>query len=155
MITLCERCLRPLTNPEEHGHMLCPFENRRQATAIFRDEIPGGQVYENYGPKLVKFYSHSERREYMKAHGLNEAERFCPMPGTDKDPAGIPNPKGYIDAQTLENARILLSRVKKLTEDTFNPDSVIVNRTDGVLDEDSPADMEVLDAVRESVDAGR
>lgn len=46
----------------------------------------------------------------MKANGLQEKEKFCPMPGSDKDPQGIPNPKGYMDPQTLENARILLSR---------------------------------------------
>lgn len=113
MITLCERCLKPVENPEEHGLGLCPLENRRQATVIFQDEIPGGQTYENYGPQPVTFYSHSERRAYMAAHGLAEAERWCPTPGTDKDPAGIPNPKAYIDPQTMENAKVLLSRVKR------------------------------------------
>lgn len=86
----------------------CP--HGRGGAAIERDEIPGGVTVENYGPKPLTFYSHSERRAYMKANGLQEREKFSPMPGTDKDPQGIPNPKGYLDPQTLENARILLSR---------------------------------------------
>lgn len=77
---------------------------------IERDEIPGGMVCENYGPTPVTFYSHSERRKYMGAHGLREKETFCPMPGTDRDPQGIPNPKGYVDPKTLENAAVLLTR---------------------------------------------
>jgi hypothetical protein len=77
---------------------------------VFRDEIPGGVTVENYGPQPMTFYSHSERRAYMRANGLHERETFAPMPGTDKDPQGIPNPKGYMDPQTLENARILISR---------------------------------------------
>lgn len=89
----------------------CPHPpTGNQATGINRDEIPGGITLENYGPNPVTFYSHSERRAYMVAHGLQEREKFAPMPGTDIDPAGIPNPAGYMDPQTLENARVLLSR---------------------------------------------
>lgn len=74
------------------------------------DDIPGGVVVENYGPEPIRFDSHSERRRYMQAHGLREKERFCPMPGTDIDPAGIPNPAGYVDPQTLLNAAALICR---------------------------------------------
>ena len=81
-----------------------------KAHAIAVDEIPGGMVLENYGPHPVKVYSHTERKALMLKNGLELTERFSPMPGTDIDPAGIPNPKGYIDAQTLDNAKILLSR---------------------------------------------
>lgn len=80
------------------------------ATAIARDEIPGGIICENYGPEPIRFDSHSERRTYMKAHGLREKEKFSPLPGTDKDPQGIPNPAGYVDAQTLKNAAELICR---------------------------------------------
>jgi hypothetical protein len=83
-------------------------------------------VLENYGPKPIRFDSHSERRRYMAENGLREKEKFCPLPGTDKDPAGIPNPKGYMDPQTLENARVLISRNGKGKE----PDP---NQTEGVL----------------------
>jgi hypothetical protein len=46
----------------------------------------------------------------MAAHGLIEKEKFCPMPGTDKDPQGIPNPAGYMDAYTLASNSELLAR---------------------------------------------
>lgn len=80
------------------------------ATAIARDEIPGGIICENYGPHPIRFDSHSERRRYMAAHGLREKEKFSPAPGTDKDPQGIPNPAGYVDAYTLKNAAELICR---------------------------------------------
>lgn len=86
----------------------CP--HGRGTAAVERDEIPGGITCENYGPNPVTFYSHSERRAYMKAHGLHEIEKFCPMPGTDIDPQGIPNPAGYVDKQTLANGIALLTR---------------------------------------------
>ncbi len=101
----CDRCNHYIQIGE---HPFCPHGQSR--TTPFRDEIPGGLVCENYGPQPVTFYSHSERRAYMRAHGLLEKEKFSPMPGTDKDPQGIPNPKGYMDAQTLENARALICR---------------------------------------------
>lgn len=84
----------------------------------FRDEIPGGITLENYGREPVTFYSHSERRAYMDKHFLNEKEKFCPFPGTDKDPMGIPNPAGYMDPQTMENARILLTRTSGQKDDS-------------------------------------
>lgn len=87
----------------------CPHE--RSGMATFRDDIPGGLTVENYGPTPMTFYSHSERRRYMEAHGLQEREKFSPFPGTDKDPAGIPNPAGYMDPYTLESARALICRV--------------------------------------------
>src|SRR5438876_8155268 len=78
---------------------MCPHEYGSHSP--FRDEIPGGIVVENYGPKPIRFDSHSERRAYMKAHGLSEKEHWAPFPGTDKDPMGIPNPAGYMDPYTL------------------------------------------------------
>lgn len=74
------------------------------------DDIPGGLRLENYGPHPVTVYSHTERRALMKAQGLQEKEKFCPMPGTDIDPQGIPNPKGYMDPQTLLNAAAIICR---------------------------------------------
>lgn len=86
----------------------CP--HGRAHVNIERDEIPGGMLCENYGPTPIRFYSHSERRAYMKANGLHEKERFSPMPGSDKDPQGIPNPAGYMDETTLANAAELICR---------------------------------------------
>lgn len=110
---VCENCGAELSVGD---WPYCPHGRTGNFTN-FRDEIPGGVVVENYGPDLIRFDSHSERRRYMKAHDLNEKEKFCPMPGTDKDPQGIPNPKGYMDPQTLENARLLISRNGQKTAD--------------------------------------
>lgn len=78
-----------------------------QTQNMRHDEIPGGMWLENYGPEPVKVYSHSERRallntiQYDKTTGqpyvLTEKDNFAPMPGTDRDAQGIPNPNGYRD----------------------------------------------------------
>lgn len=46
----------------------------------------------------------------MKEQGLYERETFAPMPGTDKDPQGIPNPAGYVDDVTMRNRAELFLR---------------------------------------------
>lgn len=113
--TLCPKCNHYI---EVGDWPFCPHGRTGNFTT-FRDDIPGGMELENYGPVPIKFYSHSARRDYMKRHGLVEKEKFCPFPGTDKDPQGIPNPAGYMDAKTLENAKVLLSRgSQKKDEDT-------------------------------------
>lgn len=106
--TLCEKCNHYIQMGE---HPFCPHEPTH--AMIIRDEIPGGMWLENYGPKPIKVYSHTERRLVMNKQGLIEKDVFCPFPGTDKDPQGIPNPAGYVDKQTLENGRILLTRGRK------------------------------------------
>lgn len=103
---------------EEGDWPFCPHD-KTGSFKNFRDEIPGGVVVENYGPHPIRFDSHSERRAYMQAHGLHEKEKFCPRPGTDIDPAGIPNPKGYVDPQTFENAKALILRAQRSQE--FDP----------------------------------
>lgn len=108
--TVCGRCHRIITTGM---WPFCPHPQRDGPPMLSRDEIPGGITLENYGPQPITFYSHSERRTYMRAHGLQEKEKFCPMPGTDIDPQGIPNPKGYVDKQTLENGKALLLRAQK------------------------------------------
>lgn len=94
----CQPCVDALSGPAQ------------TAPAVFRDDIPGGLTVENYGPQPITFYSHGERRRYMEAHGLHEKETFCPLPGTDKDPQGIPNPAGYVDAYTLAAGAALIAR---------------------------------------------
>lgn len=131
---ICTVCGLPL-QVGEFPCVLTPKPHGRGAFTNFKDDIPGGLVVENYGPHPIRFDSHSERRAYMKAHGLREKERFSPMPGTDKDPQGIPNPAGYVDAYTLENARILLSRTKKVTAAEFDGSKVLVNITSEVVDD--------------------
>jgi hypothetical protein len=129
----CSKCGHVM---ESGDYPFCPHGKTR-TLYINRDEIPGGITLENYGPQPVTFYSHSERRRYMEAHGIREKEKFSPARGTDKDPAGIPNPKGYMDPQTLENARILLTRVKG-AKDPNATTGVLVNlQTQIVADRDA------------------
>jgi len=118
---------------------------------VFRDEIPGGQVFENYGPKPMTFYSHSERRTYMKQHGLHERGTFAPMPGTDKDPQGIPNPKGYMDPYTLNAAAELIKRngSAKGNEDDVS-DRVIRGQFGGTLTDRDARAIAGGDPVRQS-----
>lgn len=110
-ITVCDTCGQELGVGE---YPFCP--HGLSGTAAFRDDIPGGLTVENYGPHPITFYSHTERRAHMKAHGLQEKETFCPMPGTDIDPAGIPNPAGFVDPQTLANGIALITRAQKIQE---------------------------------------
>lgn len=106
---ICEKCLKILMIGD------FPFcrgdgQHSQQSAAITQDGIPGGIICENYGPHPIRFDSHSERRRYMESHGLREKETFCPTPGTDIDPQGIPNPAGFADPQTLANAAALICR---------------------------------------------
>lgn len=128
----CEHCGNPTrrTIQQPNRDLWCPAchedrvrEGVQGSHAVFRDEIPGGITVENYGRHPITFPSHSARRAYMKAHGLREKEKFCPMPGTDRDPQGIPNPMGYLDPQTLKNAEALLMRNGQ--QETFRPESVM------------------------------
>lgn len=131
--TICGKCGVMITSGM---WPFCPHPLSAEAAAIQRDDIPGGLVCENYGPNPITFYSHSERRAYMREHGLHETERFCPMPGTDIDPQGIPNPKGYMDPQTLKNGTILLTRRKTEAEDEglkmTNPFNITATKRDAV-----------------------
>lgn len=136
MPLICENCRQPTRAvfQQDDGRLFCrpchsTVKYSRPTTAVFRDDIPGGLTVENYGPKPITFYSHTERRAYMARQGLYERETFAPMPGTDKDPQGIPNPKGYMDPQTLENARILVSRGSRAE---VEPD-VPIHLTSGTL----------------------
>lgn len=130
MITVCEKCGAEL----QMGDF--PFCPHGRGTAVpFRDDIPGGLVCENYGPNPITFYSHTKRREYMKANGLQEKEKFCPMPGTDIDPAGIPNPKGFVDPQTLANGIALITRQQKIQEFDGIKSGVLRNLTTEVVDD--------------------
>lgn len=132
MGTICEKCGVEIVNMWP----FCPHPRLDHAPAIQVDGIPGGMVVQNYGPEPIRFDSHSERRAYMKAHGLQEKETFCPTPGTDIDPAGIPNPKGYMDPKTLENATILISRNGSRKEPEVDiSETVIQGRFSGVLTE--------------------
>lgn len=101
----CDKCGQELKIGD---HPFCPHGSSNGTIA--RDEIPGGIIVENYGPHPMRFDSHSERRAYMVANGLTEREKFSPAPGTDIDPAGIPNPKGYVDDYTRRAGEAMILR---------------------------------------------
>lgn len=82
------------------------------STSVKADDIPGGMVIENGFPEPVKVYSWSERRRLLKEKGLEELVRHVPMPGSDRSPHTTNWGQG-IDATTLENARILVSRARE------------------------------------------
>lgn len=105
--TQCDKCGVMITLED---WPFCPHPKRDGPAMLNRDEIVGGITLENYGPKPMTFYSHSERRAYMKQQGLMEKEKFCPAPGTDIDPQGIPNPAGYKDPYTLAAGAALIMR---------------------------------------------
>lgn len=127
----CDRCGKLLGVGE---YPFCP--HGFQATAITTDEIPGGVLLENYGPTPVRVYSHTERRKLMEKQGLREKETFCPTPGSDIDPAGIPNPAGYSDPQTLANAAALICR-NGARDTPFDPESVMPITTGHMSDRDA------------------
>jgi hypothetical protein len=95
------------------------------------DEIPGGLTLENVGPEPVTVYSRTEMNQLFESRGLQRKERFCPTPGTDKDPAGIPNPRGYMDPQTLANGAELIlraARAKAESEKQAREDAAFAER---------------------------
>ena len=115
-------------------------------TSAHGDDIPGGMVLENYGPTPITVYSHTERLKIMKERGLELKERFCPKPGTDRDPAGVMNPAGYVDPQTLLNAATLILRAQgQPVEEEFDPDTVIRDR------ESRPLSLEEFREIRRLV----
>lgn len=114
-------------------------------TLTHQDSIPGGLVLENYGPHPVTVYSHTERKMLMERQGLQLREKFSPAPGTDVDPQGIPNPKGYVDEQTLKNGAELILRAQKAQKnDDFDPKKVITNRTTHTLTDEEARTIATL-----------
>lgn len=154
----CHKCKQPVRSlvQRENGDLWCRACIREDdlskpyAPAVFRDEIPGGQVFENYGRDPIKFYSHSERRLYMKQHGLHERETFAPMPGTDKDPQGIPNPKGYVDEYTLNAAAELIKRNGGAKGNDADTSNLMKGQFGGVLSDRDARAMVGGDPVRQS-----
>ena len=117
-VVKCDRCGQAYGIGE---YPFCP--HGLQGGGPVHDEIPGGMWLENYGPVPIKVYSHTERRKIMAERGLQERETFAPFPGTDKDPQGIPNPKGFMDPKTLENAKTLILRQQGVKAEDLMDDS--------------------------------
>ena len=128
-LILCPDCNLPLTR----------FWSVSSDQRAAQDQIDGGIWLENYGPTPVKVYSHTERKRLLKVwtdgkvrrdkttgepYQLAEMVRHVPVPGTDRSPHTVDWSKGSIDAQTLENARVLVSRMGAKGDNHRDPDDV-------------------------------
>jgi hypothetical protein len=99
----CDRCGRRL---EIGDWPFCPHE--RAGSAVIGDEID--VVIENNGTsEPIRFRSREAMNKHLDAHNLAPMVRHVPLPGSDKSPYTSDWSRG-IDAQTLENARVLLAR---------------------------------------------
>jgi hypothetical protein len=99
----CDRCGRVV---ELGDWPFCP--HGRAASAVIGDEID--MVVENNGtPDPIRFRSREAMKKHLDAYHLSPMVRHVPLPGTDKSPYTSDWSRG-IDPQTLENARVLLSR---------------------------------------------
>jgi hypothetical protein len=116
----CEKCGATLAIGD---FPFCPHGRYRGNTES--DGIPGGETLENVGPEPVTFYSRSEKRRYLKEHGLVEMVRHVPVPGTDTSPhttswTGV----------NLEAGRILAERQAQTKASTTphraNPETIAV-----------------------------
>lgn len=116
MPLMCEQCKAETKRVVLHeGALWCaPCHEAalgiNRATAVHGDDIPGGITVENYGPQPMTFYTWSSMEKYRQRSGLQLKEKFSPLPGTDKDPQGIPNPDGYKDPYTLAAGAALICR---------------------------------------------
>lgn len=54
--------------------------------AVIDDSIPGGETIENLAPTPQTFYSRSEKRLYLKQHGIREKVQHVGLQGSDKSP---------------------------------------------------------------------
>lgn len=85
----------------------CCVAEKGAAPGVIRDSIPGGFVQEHFGHQSETFYSWSAMRKRADALGLQpfvrQLERI--------------RESDYIDPQTMENARILLSRGSGKTDE--------------------------------------
>jgi hypothetical protein len=128
-IVLCPDCLLPMAR-------VWTVSSQHRAA---EDNIPGGLWLENYGPEPIQVFSHTERKRLLKVgldgkkrrdkttgqeYELQEMVRHTPVPGTGKSPHTVDWSAGSIDAQTLENARVLVSRPGARGENGRDPEDV-------------------------------
>jgi putative FmdB family regulatory protein len=89
------------------------------------DAYIGGLTLENVGPEPVTFYSRSEKRRYLKEHGLVEMVRHVPVPGTDTSP----HTSSWTGVD-LEAGRILAERQAQTKASTTphraNPETIAI-----------------------------
>lgn len=108
----------------------CPHERGRMGAQS--DDIPGGETLENVGPEPVTFYSRSEKRRYLKEHGLIEFVRHVPVPGSDTSPHTT-----SWSAVNLEAGRILAERqaTTKATTPDYKPNPETIATIKQVIEE--------------------
>jgi hypothetical protein len=102
----CEKCGSELRVGD---YPFCP--HGRSAVASHGDDIPGGMWVENGFKEPVKVYSHSEHERKLAETGHMLAPRWVP---NDKV---LTNWAAAVDAKTMDNARVLLSRKSKARDD--------------------------------------
>lgn len=81
----------------------CP--HGQPSGSIIGDEIPGGQVIENLGHEPMTFYSKKAIRDEADRRGLRMKDEWA-----GPHDRHLTNWGAAIDPQTLENARVLVSR---------------------------------------------
>ena len=91
----CDKCQKALSVGE---WPFCPHGSVRYG--VIRDEIPGGFVQENFGHEPETFYSWSAMRKRADDLGLQPFVRKLEQV----------NEGAMIDAKTLDDKRVLLSR---------------------------------------------
>lgn len=92
------------------------------------DDIPGGLWLENYGPEPIKVYSHAERKRLMAMPRVDHEGNTYRLTEMVRHVGGKHTSDwgNRIDAQTLANAKELVSRGSKSTgplredEDGYN-----------------------------------
>lgn len=113
---VCENCGRESKRLVIHEKALwcgdCHNRPQIERSSYVQDDIPGGMVLENAGPEPVTVYSYTEMNQLFESRGLTRKEKFCPTPGTDKDPAGVQDSRKYMDPYTLEAATTLILRAQ-------------------------------------------
>lgn len=77
----CDRCGEEL---QVGSWPFCPHGTSH--LHVIQDSVPGGLWVENFGPKPMRFDSHSEKRRYMDVHGIRSQVRHIGTQGSDKNP---------------------------------------------------------------------
>lgn len=83
----CEKCGKELAVGEwpfcggrnNHGFPIAGL-------SLVDDSIPGGETVENLAPTPITFWSKSEKRRYLREHGIREAVRHVGVAGSDRNP---------------------------------------------------------------------
>ena len=108
----CERCgweLRVGDFPFcGNGH-----DHQQTRQAIVTDDIPGGQVIENLGDQPMTFYSKRAILAEADRRGLRLRDQWAGPSDTQ-----LTNWGAGIDAQTMDNARALLTRGSHRRDET-------------------------------------